>query len=169
VLVGAVLDTRVVLRGLLGIRRSACAFVFDALAEGAFIAVASPHILTELGSVLNLPKIRARYHLTDDQVAEFLDSYNRQAEIVAGTFLLDQQFRITGGTPTSPVAPAIPVEDIPIMSAALEGGADHIVTDDGGLLDAKTIVVSGYAPVHVTAPGPFLGHVLGRGSRGATT
>ena len=55
------------------------------------------------------------------------------------------------------------------MSAALEGGADHIVTDDGGLLDAKTIVVSGYAPVHVTAPGPFLGHVLGRGSRGATT
>jgi predicted nucleic acid-binding protein len=61
------------------------------------------------------------------------------------------------------------MEDIPIISAALEGGADHIVTDDGGLLDVKTIVVSGYAPVHVTAPGPFLGHVLGRGSQGTTT
>ena len=131
--------------------------------------MASPHIITELGSVLNLPKIRARYHLTDDQVAEFLDSYSRQAEIVAGTFLLDQQFRITGGTPTSPVAPAIPVEDIPIMSAALEGGADHIVTDDSGLLDVKTIVVSGYAPVDMIAPGPFLERVLGRGSTGATT
>ena len=154
-LVRAVLDTQVVLRGLLGIRRSACAFVFDALAEGAFIAVASPHILTELGSVLSLPKIRARYHLTDDQVAEFLDSYNRQAESVAGTFLLPEQFRIAGGVPAAPVAPAVPVEDIPIVSAALEGGADHIVTDDSGLLDVKTIVVSGYAPVDMIAPGHF--------------
>ena len=49
------------------------------------------------------------------------------------------------------MAPAIPVEDIPIMSAALEGGADHTVTDDGGLLDVKTMVVSGYSPVHVIA------------------
>jgi predicted nucleic acid-binding protein len=160
--VRAVLDTQVVVRGLLGIRRSACAHVFEALAEGAFTALASPHILTELRSVLNLPRLRTRYRLTDDQVAEFLDSYGRQAEMVAGAFLLSREFRLTEGIPASVVVPPVPIEDIPIVSAALEGGADHIVTDDGGLLEVKTIIVSGYRPVQVIAPSPFLGQVLGR-------
>jgi predicted nucleic acid-binding protein len=157
-----VLDTQVVVRGLLGIRRSACVFVFEALAEGAFIALVSPHILAELRSVLNLPRVRARYALTDDQVAEFVDAYSRQSEMVAGSLVLPQPFRSAGGVAGSAIVPAVPVEDIPILSAALEGGADHLVTDDGGLLEVKTLIVSGYRPVQITAPGPFLTHVLGR-------
>ena len=81
--VRAVLDTQVVVRGLLGIRRSACALAFEALADGEFTAVVSPHILEELRAVLALPKLRARYALTDDQVAELLDAYGRQAHFQA--------------------------------------------------------------------------------------
>jgi hypothetical protein len=61
VAVRAVLDTQVVVRGLLGIRRSACALVFEALADGAFTGIVSPYLLAELSAVLALPKLRVRY------------------------------------------------------------------------------------------------------------
>ena len=152
--VRAVLDTQVVVRGLLGIRRSACALVFEALADGVFTAIVSPYILVELRAVLAFPKLRARYGLSDDQVAELLDAYARQADSVSGTLLLSSDLSSAGGHP------AVPIEDIPIVAAALEGGADHLVSDDSGLLDVKTVFISGYRPVHVIAPGPFVKAVL---------
>jgi putative PIN family toxin of toxin-antitoxin system len=143
-------------RGLLGIRRSACAHVFEALAEGAFSALVSPHIITELRAVLSLPRLRERYLLTDDQIDEFVDAYAHAAEMVSGNLSLPPSFRATEG------APDVPPEDIPIIATALEGHADHLVTDDAALLDVKTIIVAGYQPVQVIAPGPFVFHVLGR-------
>lgn len=151
--VRAVLDTQVLVRGLLGIRRSACARLFDALADSTFVAVVSPHILEELRLVLELPRLRTRYRLTDDQVSEMVDSYRRQAEHVAGSLVLPRVFA------------AIPTEDIPIVAAALEGAAEYLVTDDGDLLDVKTIVVAGHRPVQIVAPGPFVKQLLGLGER----
>jgi predicted nucleic acid-binding protein len=90
VIVRALLDTQIVVRGLLGIRRSACVLVFEALADGRFTAIVSPYILGELRAVLALPKLRAWYGLTDDQVAELLDAYGRQAEIVGGILALGE-------------------------------------------------------------------------------
>ena len=152
--VRAVLDTQVVVRGLLGIRRSACALAFEALADGAFTAVVSQHILDELRVVLALPKLRARYALTDDQVAELVDAYGRQAEAVGGILVLPEDWRSPGRLP------GVPPEDVPIISAALEGEADYLVSDDARLLDLKVVSVSGYRPVQVIAPGPFVKQVL---------
>lgn len=152
--VRAVLDTQVVVRGLLGIRRSACALVFEALADGAFTAVVSPYILRELSAVLALPKLRTRYGLTDDQAAELLAAYGRLAETISGTLALPEGWRSVGSDP------AVPTEDVPIVSAALEGGADYIVSDDAGLLELKTVAVAGFQGVQVVAPGPFMKHVL---------
>lgn len=154
VIVRALLDTQIVVRGLLGIRRSACALVFEALADGRFTAIASPYILGELRAVLTLPKLRARYGLTDDQVAELLDAYGRQAEIVGGMLALGEDWRLAGPHPL------VPAEDVPIVSAALEGGAEYLVSDDAGLLGLKMVSVSGYRPVQVIAPGPFVKQVL---------
>jgi len=154
VAVRAVLDTQVVVRGLLGIRRSACALVFEALADGAFTAIVSPYILAELSAVLALPKLRTRYGLTDDQAAELLDAYGRQAETISGTLDLPDGWRSAGRDP------AVPAEDVPIVAAALEGGADYIVSDDAGLLELKTVAVAGFHPVQVIAPGPFMKQVL---------
>ena len=142
------------MRGLLAIRRSACALTFDALADGAFTAVVSPYILDELRNVLALPKLRARYGLTDDNVAELLDAYGRQAEMVSGFLDLPEGWRSAGGKS------AVPGEDIPIVAAALEGGADYLVSDDSELLGVKMVLVSGYRPVQVIAPGPFIKQVL---------
>ena len=46
------------------------------------------------------------------------------------------------------------------MSAALEGGADYIVSDDAGLLELKTVAVAGFRPVQVIAPSPFIRQIL---------
>jgi len=154
VAVRAVLDTQVVVRGLLGIRRSACALVFEALADGAFTAIVSPYILGELSAVMALPKLRTRYGLTNDQAAELLDAYGRQAEAISGTLALPDGWGSTGRDPP------VPAEDVPIVSAALEGGADYIVSDDAGLLELKTFAVAGFRTVQVMAPGPFIKQVL---------
>ncbi|MES1204494.1 MAG: putative toxin-antitoxin system toxin component, PIN family [Pseudomonadota bacterium] len=149
--VRAVLDTQVVVRGLLGIRRSACAALFDALGAGVFVAVASPHIMQELRDVLDLPKLRGRYALTDDEVLGLLDDYRELAEIMPG---------VIGPVDVQSV-PAVPAEDRPIVSAALEGGAEYLVTDDAALLDVKALSVAGYRTVQIIAPGPFVKQVLG--------
>lgn len=161
--VRAVLDTQVVVRGLLGIRRSACALVFEALADGVFTAIVSPYILGELSAVLALPKLRTRYGLTDDQAAELLDAYGRQAEAISGTLALPEGWRSIGSDP------GVPVEDVPIVSAALEGGAHYIVSDDAGLLALKTVTVAGFQRVQVVAPGPFMKQVLHLGGEHAVT
>ena len=51
--------------------------VFDALAEGEFVAVVSPFILEELRQVLQLPKIRGRYGLS---VAGGVEGYQIQRD-----------------------------------------------------------------------------------------
>ena len=56
----------------------------------------------------------------------------------------------------------VPIEDVPIVATALEGGAEYLVTDDSDLLDVKVLSVPGFAVLQVTAPGPFAKHVLGR-------
>jgi hypothetical protein len=87
-------------------------------------------------------------------VAELLDAYGRQAEMVSGFLDLPEGWRSAGGNS------AVPTEDIPIVAAALEGGADYLVSDDSELLGVKMVLVSGYRPVQMIAPGPFVKNVL---------
>jgi predicted nucleic acid-binding protein len=46
--------------------------------------------------------------------------------------------------------------DNPVVEAALEVEADTIVSEDGDLLSLKVVRVSGFRPIQVLAPGPFL-------------
>jgi hypothetical protein len=70
--------------------------------------------MSELRNVLDLPSLRRRYALTDDEVAGLLEEYGGLAEIVPGAI----------GFIDILSAPAIPAEDSPIVATALEGGAD---------------------------------------------
>ena len=149
--VRAVLDTQVVLRGLLGARTSACTILFEALAQNGFLGVTSPHILAELRRVLESLTSRARYGLTPVRSTELLDAYQRIAQSVDGSLVLRELNLL----------PPIPVEDEPIVAAAIEADAEYVVTDDGGLLDVKAVAVSGHRTVQIIAPGPFVKRVLG--------
>lgn len=39
--------------------------------------------------------------------------------------------------------PAVPAEDRPIIAAALEGGAEYLVTDDAALLEPDAVIFDG--------------------------
>jgi predicted nucleic acid-binding protein len=149
--VRAVLDTQVVLRGLLGARSSACTILYEALAQNVFVGVTSPHILEELRTVLEGLTSRGRYELTPARSTELLDAYQRIAQPVDGLLILRDLNLL----------PPIPVEDEPIVAAAIEADAEYVVTDDGGLLDVKAVAISGHRTIQIIAPGPFAKRVLG--------
>ena len=66
--------------------------------------------------MLALPKLRARYGLTDDHVAELLEAYGRQAETISGALALPDGWRSAGS------APAVPAEDVPSYLASIDVG-----------------------------------------------
>ena len=90
---------------------------------GDFLLVTCPAALAELADVLNRPKIRDRYRLTDEDVTEFLRRFQLQAESVPGTSV-------------SGVVTADPKDDM-FLACAVEGQARYIVSGDRHLLSLR--------------------------------
>lgn len=147
----AVLDTQLVIRGIVGRRKSAAVELFDlALEGGRMVAVTSPFLLDECDSVLRLPEVRRLTHppLDDDLIQRVMRYIVERFTIVTGSFKgLDR-------VPDD-------VRDNPLIEAALEGAAEAIVSDDVDLLSLKVVKVRGFRPVQIYAPGPFLKFVVG--------
>jgi predicted nucleic acid-binding protein len=70
VIVRALLDTQILVRGLLSIRRPACALAFEALADERFTAIVSPHILGEPRAVLSLPNLDVHLGKSTERVTD---------------------------------------------------------------------------------------------------
>jgi putative PIN family toxin of toxin-antitoxin system len=143
----AVLDTQLVIRGLVRRRKSAAVELFDMALEGArMLAVTSPVLLEEYESVLRLPQVRGLTNppLDDDLIQRAMQYIGERFIVVAGSF-----------TDVDKVPDD--AKDNPLIEAALEGAAEAIVSDDVDLLSLK---VRGFRPVQIYAPGPFLKHVL---------
>jgi predicted nucleic acid-binding protein len=64
----AVLDTNVVVQGLIGSKQSASAQTLRALVDNEFRLVASEDALLELATVLELPQLCARHGLSIDEI-----------------------------------------------------------------------------------------------------
>ena len=69
------------------------------------------------------------------------------AEVTPGDFVVE-------------MVPADP-KDNPVIAAALEAGAEYIVTDDRKLNAIKVVRVAGYRPVQIVTASAFL-RLLGR-------
>jgi len=146
----AVLDTQLIVRGLVRRRRSAAVELFDLGLEGVrLVAVTSPVLLEEVERVLKQPNIRAiaTPPLDDDLIERAVRYIGERFLVVAGSF------RDVDKVPKDS-------KDNPLIEAALEGDVEAIVSDDDDLLSAKVVRVRGYRPVQIYAPGPFLKYVL---------
>jgi putative PIN family toxin of toxin-antitoxin system len=84
--------------------------------DGEFVLITSPAIIEEVNRVLHLPRIQQKYHLTESDIQAFVLALAHQAHCVAGRLVLND------------VAPD-PGDD-KIISCAVEGKADFIVTGD---------------------------------------
>jgi len=144
----AVLDTSVLVRGILS-SRGPSGQILDSFFAGAFDLVLSLSILTEVESVFGRRHIRARPSFNWEDTRELLVALLEAAEVSTGRYQVNM-------VPTD-------VRDNHIISTALEGGADYIVTEDArDLLSLKVIKVRGFPPIQVVDASSFVRQLLRR-------
>ena len=117
-----VLDTNVLI-SLAFAHRGIATTLRALLAEEAFTLITSADLLAELYRVLHYPRIRQRFHPTEDDILEFIGILLERALVVPGRY----QVRRVKPDPT----------DDMFLACALEGKADYIVSRDPHLLNLK--------------------------------
>lgn len=146
-LVKAVVDTNILVRGILRRRESAAVRVFDALVRGDFQPLISTYILGEVRTTLYEPEVRALRRLEDREIESIVGALEEVCDLVPGNYQdLDRVPR--------------DLKDRPIVAAGIEGGAHFLITDDRrDLLPLKVILLAGYRPLQILTPGDFLRHL----------
>ena len=132
----AVLDTNILVSALIT-PRGTPAKVIQAWRVEQFELVTSSPILEELHETLSRPKIKTRYHLSSEDIRNFL------------TLLAHTALCVSGARSVS--APIHDPDDLRILAAAIESQADYLVTGDKELLRLKQ-----FQSVHIMTPSAFL-------------
>ena len=132
----AVLDTNVVVSGIIREEGPSGQILRLLLQEGKFTAVTSVEILAEIRQVLLRPKIRKYHGWTDEQIDTFV------------TFLYTQSLVTEGKLP---VNVARDPSDNKFLSCAREANVEYLVSADDDLLELKT-----YEGTAIVSPAAFL-------------
>jgi putative PIN family toxin of toxin-antitoxin system len=140
----AVLDTNVVVSATL-IRGSNEHQSLRAWERGTFDLVVSPEILQELGRALFYEKLRKYRWMSEPQVRELLELLAQASILVPGRARL----RVSRDQ-----------DDDKFLVAAVEAGAQYVVTGDRDLLDLER-----YRDVRIVKPRAFLVIVRNAGRR----
>lgn len=116
-----VIDTNVIVSGILS-RKGAPAELLNAWRERRFLLLSSSAIVAEVRAVMQYPRIRHKYHLSDEEIEQVIALLEHDAMLVAG------EASVTGSLPDDPM-------DEMFLACALDGQADIIVSGDHHLLD----------------------------------
>jgi len=133
----AVLDTNVVVSGVIKEEGSSGQILRLFFQERKFIAVTSLDILAEIREVLRRDKIRKYHAWTDEQIDTFVAFLYTQSIVTEGQLTVDIVTRDR--------------EDNKFLACAQEGNADYIVTGDNDLLQ-----VNSYEGTRIIPPAAFL-------------
>ena len=131
----AVLDTNVIVSATL-IRGGNEDRILRAWQQGVFELVLSPPILEEIGRVLSYAKIQKLRWTTQEEVISLLESLAGESVLVPG--------RLEVRASRDP-------EDDKFLAAAIEAGAEYVVSGDKDLLDLRM-----YRGVRIVTPAKFL-------------
>jgi len=132
----AVVDTNVLVSGLIS-EEGPPRRIVDAWLDGRFLLVTSLYQVEELHHVLTYPRIARRVRLEEAELGLLLAALLSQAEVVPGALQLP-------GLTRDP-------KDGAVVSCAVEGEADFIVSGDQDLL-----VLTKYEGIRVIAPREFV-------------
>ncbi|OGG22011.1 putative toxin-antitoxin system toxin component, PIN family [Candidatus Gottesmanbacteria bacterium RIFCSPHIGHO2_12_FULL_43_26] len=132
-----VVDTNVLISGLLGIKNSPSGKILKAMRNQKFILINSPLILKEIGEVINRKRIVKITKMSVEERKSFLEELIERGEVSAG----NQLSKIIGRD----------VKDDKILACAYEAKADYIVTGDEDLL-----VLKEYEGTMITTPKEFI-------------
>lgn len=132
-----VLDTNVFISHLL-VRVGIPAQLFDAWRAHRYILVTSPAIISEIRATASYPRIRRKFHLTDDDVDGLV------------TLLYSDSIVVEGLASTEGTIPADP-DDEAVLACALHGCADIVVSGDHHLLELRE-----HKGIRILTPTQFL-------------
>jgi hypothetical protein len=116
-----VIDTNVIVSGILS-RKGAPAALLMAWRERRFLLLSSSDIVAEVRAVVQYPRIRDKYHVSNDEIEQTITLLEHDALLVAG------DPSVAGSIPEDP-------KDEMFLACALDGQADVIVSGDHHLLD----------------------------------
>ena len=137
-----VIDTNVIVSSLIS-KKGAPATLLDAWIGQQFDVVMSDAILDEVEQVLLEPHLKGKFNITDERVARLLHTFREDAILVSG------EADVHGEVPGDP-------SDEKFLAAALEGGADVVVSGDQDLLTLRT-----WRGIAILTPRQFLDHING--------
>ena len=131
----AVIDTNILVRALIK-PRGTVGPVLLRLHGGEYTILYSQPLIEELIDVLNRPRIRQKYDLSDDDIHTVVSLILLQGEVV---------------TPEKRVTACRDPRDDKFLEVAMHGGADVIVSGDQDLL-----VLNPFAGIPIMPPSRFL-------------
>jgi putative PIN family toxin of toxin-antitoxin system len=109
----------------------------NAWREGSFVLVTSEALIEETERVLHYPRIRKKYGLTEQQIRRVLDNLRRYTLVTPGKVKID--------------AIKEDPDDNQVLSAAVEGEADCMVSGDPHLLHQRS-----YRGIEIVPPRQFV-------------
>ncbi|HEX5506373.1 MAG TPA: putative toxin-antitoxin system toxin component, PIN family [Thermomicrobiales bacterium] len=133
-----VLDTNVIVSAVLS-PTGTPARILAAWRREVFELLVSGPILDEYQQTLGYGRLRARHHLTDDEIAEVVAEFRTLATFVSAA---------NGVVPGDDVAD---LDDAMFLACAIAGGATYIVSGDAHLLDLRE-----YQGIKILPPTLFL-------------
>ena len=137
----AVLDTNVVVSGVIKEEGPPGQILRLLLHEGAFIAVTSQEILAEIREVLRRDKIRKYHGWNDEQIDAFVASLYTQSVVTEGKLTVDVVTRDR--------------TDNTFLACAREADAEYLVSGNDHLLSLKA-----YEGTQILNPATFLALLL---------
>jgi len=131
-----VLDTNVLVSGIIG-KTGTPAKILDSWQAGEFKLITSPELVSEINKVLHYPHIQQKYRLAESDIDAFLISMVSFGIMTPGKL----ELRVIEDDP----------DDDKFLAAAVEGGADYIVSGDNHLKCLKI-----YQGITIISPAEFI-------------
>jgi uncharacterized protein len=116
--------------------------VKNAWVDGRFEVILSVPLIQEISDVLHRPRIKAKYRISEDEIARFLELLLRRAILVtvSGRIKLCRDER-----------------DNVVLETAIKGGAEYLVSRDGDIKgDTELIRQMRVSGAHVLTVSQFL-------------
>ena len=132
-----VVDTNVVISGLLALKNSPSSKILAAIRHQTMILVTSPQIIEEIEEVLYRPRIVALTKITKEERKAFIDGLIARSDVTAGKQLATSVSRDS--------------KDEKILACGREGKAEYIITGDQNLLEIAT-----YEGIPIVTPREFI-------------
>jgi putative PIN family toxin of toxin-antitoxin system len=136
-MIRAVLDTNVIVSGVISQAGPPGQLLRGALETGMFLLMTSPMLLEEVAAILWEENIRKYHRWHQDQLLAFLARLHRHSQVTPGQL----QVQVIAGDP----------DDNAVLARAMEGDAAYIVTGDRDLLHLGV-----YEGIKIVTPAQFL-------------